>query len=239
MDENLRDTYNRFGAENLDFDPRKDELKLILDFMIVYLFWGIVAYISTLPSAARGGRTWIIICGIVIMVTEISFKLTESSLPEWFPRKLTEYELIYYLHSIFPTIVALLRALSEANYMDLDQTSVNAINEVCRHQKVIPLNCLSLSILPMPFFDQAVNQMLQEFELMLETTKKTITDSTEPVQLEIVKEKILTLRSELDSTDDRYTYIIDDLKSSTSSVGSSYYWVIFVVLYGGIYFFNS
>jgi hypothetical protein len=237
MDENLRDTYNRFGAQSLDFDPRKDELKLILDFVIVYLFWGIVAYISTLPSAARGGRTWITICGIVVMITEISFKLTESTLPEWFPQKLTEYELIYYLHSMFPTIIALLRALSEANYMDLDQTSISVITEVCKHQKVI--RSTFLEFLSLLIFAQAMNSMLQEFEVMLETTKKTITDSTEPVQLGIVKEKVLTLRSELDSIDDQYTYIIDDLKSSTSSVGSSYYWVIFVVLYGGIYFFNS
>ncbi len=65
MDENYRDIYNRFGLlSSFDFDPRKDDLKLLTDVSLTYLFWGVVAYIVTLPTSARACRTWITIVGI-------------------------------------------------------------------------------------------------------------------------------------------------------------------------------
>lgn len=49
MDEAQRDLYNRFGPSNLAFDPRKDEMKLISDISVSYVFWAVVAYLLTIP----------------------------------------------------------------------------------------------------------------------------------------------------------------------------------------------
>ena len=71
MDENQRIVYNKFGEQNLDFDPRKDEMKMISDIGVVYLFWILVSYIMTLPMAARASRTWITILTLVMLAIEV------------------------------------------------------------------------------------------------------------------------------------------------------------------------
>lgn len=64
MDESTRDMYSRFGAmESYEFDPRKDELKLLSDIAMNYLFWMVVVYVMTLPVSSRSCRTWIAILG--------------------------------------------------------------------------------------------------------------------------------------------------------------------------------
>lgn len=136
MDEEQRDIYNRFGGSSLDFDPRKDELKLIADVGVGYLFWAVTGYIMTIPVGARACRTWIMILGVVMLAVEVSFKLTETALPAWAPESLTEYELVFYLHASFPLLIAALRILAEALYVDADQTSNLVLKEIYMHQKV-------------------------------------------------------------------------------------------------------
>lgn len=136
MDEEHRDMYNRFGSSSFDFDPRKDELKLMTDVAVEYLFFGLTAYLMTLPLGARSARTWLTILGIVMLAVEVMFKLTETTLPDWMPETLTEHEVIFYLHSFFPLVVALLRMLSESLYVDVDQTALAVLKEVYLQQKV-------------------------------------------------------------------------------------------------------
>jgi hypothetical protein len=136
MDEEMRDVYNRFGSAHLEFDPRKDELKLISDIVVVYLFWAVAGYIMTIPAGARACRTWLMILGLAVMAVEVAFKLTETQLPDWMPEGLTEHELVWYLHACFPAAVAALRVLAESLYVDADQTSLSVLKEVYLQQKV-------------------------------------------------------------------------------------------------------
>lgn len=136
MDEEHRDMYNRFGSSSFEFDPRKDELKLMTDVAVEYLFFGLTAYLMTLPLGARSARTWLTILGIVMLAVEVMFKLTETTLPDWMPETLTEHEVIFYLHSFFPLVVTLLRMLSESLYVDVDQTALAVLKEVYLQQKV-------------------------------------------------------------------------------------------------------
>ena len=136
MDEGVRDIYNRFGGDELSFDPRKDEMKLISDIAVVYLFWAVMGYIMTIPSGARACRTWLMIIGVVILAIEVAFKLTDTQIPDWMPERMTEYELISYLHAVFPLLIASLRILSESLYVDVDQTSLLVLKEIFLHQKV-------------------------------------------------------------------------------------------------------
>lgn len=136
MDESQRDCYNRFGEDALAFDPRKDEMKLISDVMVNYVFWIVATYIMTLPVGSRACRTWITIFGILVLSVEVCFCLTETAMPEWMPKALTEFELVYYLHSAFPLVIVCLRCLSEFLYIDVDQTSINVLKELTSHHSV-------------------------------------------------------------------------------------------------------
>jgi len=136
MDEEHRDMYNRFGSSSFEFDPRKDELKLMTDVAVVYMYFGLTTYLMTLPLGARSARTWLAILGIVMLAVEVTFKLTETALPDWMPETLTEHELVFYMHSFFPLMVALLRMLSESLYVDVDQTALAVLKEVYLQQKV-------------------------------------------------------------------------------------------------------
>ena len=143
MDESQRDAYNRFGPEALDFDPRKDEMKLISDLATVYLFWIVIGYLSTLSAGSKASRTWLMILGIGMVAVDVAFLLTEFTIPEAiysvFPSSLTEYEVRFYIQSLFPAIIMILRALAESLYVDVDQTSIAVLKDVFFHQKVCVL----------------------------------------------------------------------------------------------------
>lgn len=136
MDEELRDIYNRFGPAYLEFDPRKDEMKLISDMSLKYICFGLVTYVMTIPSSSRASRTWIIILGLVMLAAEVAFCLTETTIPIWMPKSLIEYELLFYLESAFPLIVALLCALAKSLYVDVDQTTIAVLHDLMISQKV-------------------------------------------------------------------------------------------------------
>ena len=224
MDEEHRDIYNRFGSESIHFDPRKDEMKLISDIAVVYLFWIIVSYVMTLPLSARTSRTWIVILGIVILALEVMLTLTETSLPTWAPEYLTEFELIFILHSTFPLLIALCRCLSEYLYVDVDATSIAVLKQLYSHQK-------------------SMNDVLIQLQSLIDIDRRKECDSSssnvlfvDPSLLENVQLKIEELRDEMEVACESTSSYIEDLANCSSNPGSSYYWLIFVVMYGSVYF---
>lgn len=136
IDENLRDVYNRFGPGNLEFDPRKDEIKLMIDIATGFFFWGLFSYIVTLPTSWRGARSWIALLALVLLGIEVVFALSGTEIPAFLHPTLTEYELVYYLNSAFPIVIVLLGASAQYFYMDMDATSISVLNDVIAHQKV-------------------------------------------------------------------------------------------------------
>ncbi|RYH08378.1 hypothetical protein EON65_40930 [archaeon] len=218
MDEQLRDIYNRFGPNALDFDPRKDEMKLISDIAIQYVFWGVLSFIFTLHSSAKASRVWLAIVMIVILSAEVCFCLTGTSLPVWMlPNTLTEHELIFYLHSAYPAILAFLAALSMFLYVDIDLTSMAVLKDVFMHQ-------------------QAVHGVLQEVDSVVDIASKPILSSQDVQHIQEVRSRLMRLRSDMELQGESFGRRIEDLKQSSSNPGANYYWILFVLLYGGIYF---
>lgn len=136
MDETTRDIYNRFGDQYLDFDPRQDDLKLLSSVAATYLYWGLLSYIMTMPKSCKLCSTWIMIVLIAMLVLEVFLCLTETALPIFFPKYMTEYEFLLLLHCAFPFILSLLRILAEYLYLDLDECTIKAFDEISKHQKV-------------------------------------------------------------------------------------------------------
>lgn len=137
MDDETRDLYNRFGENTLDFDPRKDELKLLSTIGFVYIQWFVVVYILTIPELTRASRTWIIFACIGMIVIEVMLSLTDTKLPDYTPFNLTEYELISLLHGIFPGIISSLLAIAAYFYIDIDRQCSILLTYIAAQQKVI------------------------------------------------------------------------------------------------------
>ena len=56
------------------------------------------------------------------------------------------------------------------------------------------------------------------------------------VPLEDIRSKVAELRDLMKESNDEAAEAVDVLKTASSSPGSSYYWLIFVILYAGVYF---
>ena len=147
MDDETRDLYNRFGENSLDFDPRKDELKLLSNIGFVYIQWFVVVYILTIPELTRASRTWIIFVCIGMIVTEVMLCLTDTKLPDYAPFNLTEHELISLLHAIFPGIISSLLAIAAYFYIDIDRQCSILLTYIAAQQKVGRLRKLIFMLL--------------------------------------------------------------------------------------------
>lgn len=218
MDENERIVYNKFGGESGDFDPRKDEMKLISDIGVVYVFWLLMSYIMTLPMAARASRTWITIVCIVMIAIEVTLGLTETDLPAWpiFNKYNTEYELLYLMHSFFPVVIAGLRCLSEFLYVDVDATSILVLKDIANQQTIL-------------------KELLQEVRCSIQVSPGTTLVSKNSNQ-EQSRTKMVDLCDQIEVSNESTQRRIEVLRSSTSNPGANYYWILFVLLYGGVYF---
>ena len=53
-----------------------------------------------------------------------------------------------------------------------------------------------------------------------------------------IDSKINNLRMILDTSNNKTTQIIETLKKSSSNLGAQYYWIVFVLIYGGVYLFQ-
>jgi hypothetical protein len=222
MDEQQRDLYNRFGDKNLKFDPRQDELKLLSGVASVYILWLVITFIFTSPIGARASRIWIAIVGIIMLIVEVSLCLTESSLPNWMPGTLTEFELIRYMHSIFPAVLAGFRCLSEYLYVDIDRTSMQALELLKENQ-------------------EAMTELLIELQALIkqqEIKNNGTSNLTIQMNPEKVQSKIDKFREIMQQSSEKTNIIVQALKDSSSNPGSKYYWLLFVAMYAGIYFLN-
>ena len=63
-------------------------------------------------------------------------------------------------------------------------------------------------------------------------------ERTQQLPLEEIKQKIVELRDEMKTSNETAAEEISLLKNATSNPGSNYYWLIFVFIYAGVYFFQ-
>ena len=137
MNEDKRDIYNRFGENYLQFDPRQDEIKLLSSIAVSYIFWGVLTFIVTIPKSGKLCVNWVLTMLIAMLILEVIMSLTkEYTVPEFSPQYLTEHEMLLFMHSLFPLILSSFRVLAEYLYVDIDRSTLDALNEVTTHQKV-------------------------------------------------------------------------------------------------------
>jgi hypothetical protein len=241
MDESQRDIYNRFGEDTLTFDPRQDELRLLSGIAVSYIMWGVLAYIFTLPASARSCRAWIAIATIVLMVVEITLCLTENVIPSWMPKHLTEHELVRYLHMGFPAVIASLRLIAEYIYVDTNHISMEALarlidaHKVTKHETARGANSSATCLIRYHCFCAHFQGMLNVLNQMQSLVAPT---DGQAVELSDISDRIETIRGNIDSSHASASSVVSILKQSGNS-GSKYYWIIFVLMYGGVYLFQQ
>ncbi len=77
--------------------------------------------------------------------------------------------------------------------------------------------------------------MVGKIENMLQLATDSTSESN-PEQIKDILSHIGNLREDMETKAESYAHRIDDLKNSSSNPGSSYHWLVFVLLYAGIYF---
>lgn len=216
MGEKERDIYNRFGRDAAfsSSDPRSDELKLIADIFIVYLLWGLAIYGATLSPGSRICRTWMAIVLLVILVIEVSLSLTETELPAWMPFHCTEFQLITALHCAVPCLLLLLQALAEHLYVDMNAVTMEVLSQQLARQSLL-------------------RDLLSQLESVAGPSAASSCD------LDEVQSKVAEIRTLMVNSEEQTLHVVERLKNSSSTPGSSYYWLIFVAIYGGVYFFQD
>jgi len=95
-----------------------------------------------------------------------------------------------------------------------------------------------------------MNELLQQLQSLMEVSKNqdlsstSSSSSTQVVtvldnkKIETIQLKIIEIRELMDQSCDNVTIFIDILRSSSNNPGSKYYWIVFIVIYGSVYFMS-
>jgi len=122
MDMELREVYNKFGADGIKSNKRYDETQLLIEVGVYYLTWGVMSYVLTLGKKSGDARQWIFTGLIVMLVVEIAVMTSQGNpLPASIFPQTTEYEVVWLLHSLFPAFLNGCRSMGSYLYVDLDE----------------------------------------------------------------------------------------------------------------------
>ncbi|CAM9199641.1 unnamed protein product [Chrysoparadoxa australica] len=123
MDMELREVYNKLGPEAVNSNKRIEETQILLEMAVFYISWGLLCFVLTLGKSSANARKWIFTGEIFMLVVEVSLLLTpgEDTLPTWFLPSITEHEIIWVLHSIFPAYMNGCRSILGVLYVDVDK----------------------------------------------------------------------------------------------------------------------
>lgn len=124
MDQEFRDIYNKMGPEAIKNKRHMDESQILMEIAVYYIVWGLLSYVLTLGKSGSSARSWIYTGEIAMLVLEASVMLSgqgKSVIPDWFLPSLTDHELVWVMHSIFPAYMNGCRSICAFLYVDLEK----------------------------------------------------------------------------------------------------------------------
>jgi len=97
------------------------------------------------------------------------------------------------------------------------------------------------------FFSQATGALLQQLTALVESgvhapvsqqnsTAHADTEEQRQEQVVEIQSKLGVLREQLEQAGDNTTQLIEELRQCATNPGSQYYFLVFIVLYGGMYY---
>jgi len=121
MDMEFREVYNKFGKEGIKSNKRYDETQFLIEVGIFYVTWGMMAFMLTLGKRSGDARNWTFTGLVVMLVVEIAIMSSSSNpIPTWLFPTMTEYEVVWLMHSLFPAFMNGCRSLGAYLFVDLD-----------------------------------------------------------------------------------------------------------------------
>lgn len=121
MDLELREVYNKFGAEGIRQNKRYSESQFLLEVGVFYVSYGILAFLLTMGKRSGEARNWTYSGLLAMLVIEVIIMTSQKNpLPAWLFPQLTEHEIIWLLHTLFPAFMNGCRSLGAYLYVDLE-----------------------------------------------------------------------------------------------------------------------
>jgi DnaJ domain len=121
MDMEFRQVYNKFGKEGIKSNKRYDETQFLLELAIFYISWGMMVFMLTLGKRSGEARNWCFTGMVVMLVIEVTIMTSSTNpIPTWLFPSLTEHEVVWLLHNLFPAFMNGCRSLGAYLYVDLD-----------------------------------------------------------------------------------------------------------------------
>jgi curved DNA-binding protein CbpA len=122
MDMELREVYDKFGAPGIKANKRYSENQFLLEAAVYYVSYGMLAFILTWGKKSGEARNWTFTGLIAMLVIEVALMTSKTNpIPDWLAPRLTEYDSIWLLHSLFPAYMNGCRSLGTYLYVDLEQ----------------------------------------------------------------------------------------------------------------------
>jgi len=122
MDMEFREVYNKFGAPGIKANKRFDENQFLLETAIYYVSYGMMAFLLTMGKKSGEARNWVLTGLMAMLVIEVAIMTSQSNpIPSWLAPRLTEYEVVWLMHSIFPAFMNGCRSLGAYLYVDIEQ----------------------------------------------------------------------------------------------------------------------
>jgi len=121
MDLEFRDVYNKFGAAGIKANKRFDEMQFLLEVAIYYMAYGMMAFILTLGKRSGEARNWILTGLMSMLVIEVAVMTAQTNpIPPWLAPRMTEYDIVWLMHTLFPAFMNGCRSLGSYLYVDLE-----------------------------------------------------------------------------------------------------------------------
>ena len=122
MDMEFREVYNKFGAPGIKANKRFDENQFLLEVAIYYVSYGMMAFLLTMGKKSGEARNWVLTGLMAMLVIEVAIMTSQSNpIPSWLAPRLTEYEVVWLMHTIFPAFMNGCRSLGAYLYVDIEQ----------------------------------------------------------------------------------------------------------------------
>jgi hypothetical protein len=222
LDESSRDVYNLFGPGYDDEDPRNNELSLVCGLMAIYFYFGFCATMVTSTRATRASRMWSMILIVTILILDVLLRVVPNviEIPTCLPYSMTEHELMLVIYSIIPLAITLLAVVADWLFVDMNLTTVQAVEEVMESKR-------------------AMGNLLEKYkEMVLSVASPNTSKVDAVVAVEDVDSVTRGLADKMEESGDAVDTLVQRLREANSNPFSSYYWIIFIVLYGVMYLFQ-
>mmetsp|Transcript_48939 Transcript_48939/g.73039 ORF Transcript_48939/g.73039 Transcript_48939/m.73039 type:complete len:351 (-) Transcript_48939:217-1269(-) len=121
MDMELREVYNKFGKEGVDQNKRYNETQFLIETAVFYVTWGMLAFLLTMGKRAGDARNWTFTGLVAMLVVEVALISSHSNpVPTWLAPTITEFEIVWLMHSLFPAFMNGCRSLGAYLYVDVE-----------------------------------------------------------------------------------------------------------------------